>query len=539
LPSWGPAAFECTPLAIGGKLYLSTASSRVIALDADTGRELWAYDPRQFEDGQRLFVQHRGVSFWQSGAEQRILHGTGDGRLIALDARTGKPCADFGREGVVDLRGGVADAFPKSMYGVTSPPAIYRNLAIVGSRIQENPSKGPSGDVRAYDVRTGRRVWQFHTVPRPGEPGHETWEGDSWRDRSGCNAWAPMSVDQARGIVYVPVGSPATDLSGADRKGANLYGNSLVALDAATGRRLWHFQMVHHDLWDYDLPAQPNLVSLRSGGRTVDAVAQVTKMGFVFVFDRVTGRPLFPIEERPVPPSSNPGEAAWPTQPFPARPPALCRQRITRDDLSTVTPENAKFCSELFDSLANGGIYSPHPAGPNLMLPGSLGGANWSGASFDPGTGLLYVNCNELGNARGKGRRFWDENQWPCLKPPWGTLNAVDLNRGEIAWKVPLGVVDALAARGLPATGTPNIGGSIVTAGGLVFIAASCDSRFRAFDAASGKELWVTRLEASGHATPMTYQGRSGRQYVVIAAGGANAFARTFADVVAAYALPG
>ncbi|MGI8783925.1 MAG: pyrroloquinoline quinone-dependent dehydrogenase [Acidobacteriota bacterium] len=537
-----PPAFEATPLEVDGVLYFTTPSSRVIALDAETGKELWAFDPQAGRES-REYLQNRGVSYWENGKEKRIVYGTLDGKLIALDAATGEPDAHFGDNGIVDLRHGAADKWPKASYKVTSPPAIYKNLAIVGSALQESPSLGPSGMVRAFDVRSGQLAWEFHTVPQPGETGHETWEGDSWKDRSGANAWAPISVDFERGMVFLATGSPTYDFYGADRKGQNLFGNSLVALDAATGKLKWHFQTTHHDLWDYDLPAQPVLVTARG----MPAVAQVTKMGFVFVLDRATGTPVFPVEERPVPASKVPGEATWPTQPFPLKPPPLSRQQpITRADVNEVTE-----CLQLFDSLVSGGLYTPLGLEQTLVWPGTLGGGNWSGASFDPSSGYLFVNTNEMAtygamkeqppgspvryrkfSKFGEFAHFDDRQQRPCQKPPWGWLSAVDLKTGEIAWRVPLG----------GATGAWNLGGSMVTAGGLVFIGGTNDSRFRAFDAHNGKQLWDTPLEASGHATPMTYRGKkTKKQFVVIAAGGGGFLSESehgVSDVLAAYALP-
>ncbi len=561
------AGFSTTPLAIGGRLYLSTPSSRVIALEAATGREVWTFDP---QDGKpiREFNAHRGVAYWEAAADaggpcgRRILLGTVDGRLFGLDAATGKPCAGFGKDGSVDLREELQGRWPQDpSYGtirITSPPVVFRDLVITGYAQQESPGQGPYGDVRAYDVRSGREAWRFHTVPRPGEPGHDTWEGESWKDRMGANVWSVMSVDVERGIVYLPIGSPTADFYGGDRKGANLYGNSLVALEAASGRRLWHFQMVHHDLWDYDLPAQPVLFTFRAGGREVPAVAQVTKMGFVYVLDRVTGEPLFPVEERPVPPSEVPGESAWPTQPFPTKPPPLSRTSLTRDELSQVTPETVDVCRALFDRSQGGSIFTPTGLRPTIFFPGLHGGGDWGGGALDPGTGLFYVAANEDGavaqmsptapgsplpyrwEARGESLWFRDANGWPCQAPPWGTLNAVNLSRGEIAWRVPLGVVDELLARGLPKTGVQSLGGALVTEGGLVFIGATVDRRFRAFDAKTGDELWSYRLPANAHANPMTYSA-DGRQYVVIAAGGggfSRDLSRTVSDTVIAFALP-
>jgi quinoprotein glucose dehydrogenase len=548
--------FESTPIVIDGVLYFSTPSNRVIALNAETGQEIWQFDPQAGRRGPRQFFQHRGVTYWQSktGEEGRILYGTFDGRLIALEAKTGKLCRGFGKDGAIDLRAGVADAYPAAEYSVTSPPAIYQDLVITGAAVPEYPSKGPSGVVRAFDVHSGRLAWTFHTIPQPGENGHESWEADAWKNRTGANVWSIMSVDAERGLVFLPIGSASYDFYGGDRRGQDLFANSLVALNAATGKVVWYYQMVHHDIWDYDMPAQPVLITVRRDGRDIPAVAQVTKMGFVFILDRLTGKPLFPVEERPVPPSNVSGEVAWPTQPFPLKPPPLVRQSLSEPDISTVTPESNRYCTDLFHSAKNHGMYTPYGRDLTLVMPGTLGGGNWSGGSFDGASGYLFVNANELGavgemepqaadaperyrrgSKDGEYARFWDEHEWPCQKPPWGTLNAVDVNKGEIAWKVPLGIIDELKAT----TGTPNLGGTIVTAGGVVFIGATIDSRFRGFDAMTGEQLWAATLEASAHATPITYMGKkTGKQFVVIAAGGGGYFRGKVSDTLVAFALP-
>jgi quinoprotein glucose dehydrogenase len=557
------SAFEATPLAIDNVLYVVTALHRLIALDAETGKELWSFDPKLDRVRPQMLYTHRGAAFWTDGMNRRLFYGTLDGQLWAIDAKNGKPVDSFGTGGFVDLKKGVMAGVGEKQaqgrgYGMTSPPLIYKNLVICGSIVPDADVRSPLGDVRAYDALTGALVWTFHVIPRDGEFGTDTWEGGSNNDRGAANMWSIASLDVKRGLLFLPLTSPANDRFGGDRKGANLFGNSLVALDAATGKRVWHYQTVHHDLWDYDLPAQPVLTQVLRAGKLVDAVAQVTKMGFTFLFDRETGKPLFDVQEKPVPQSEVPGEAAFPTQPVPVAPPPFARQSFKAEELTDVTPESRDFCGKLIEGAVLGELYTPFGLKRTVVFPGTNGGANWGGASYDPETRTLYVNSMDVGQVgamvknrsgaelpyRSSGAptyysRFWDKNRWPCQKPPWGHLTAIDLDKGTFKWRVTLGVVDELLKRGLPPTGTSNLGGSIVTAGGLVFIAATDDSRFRAFDKDTGKELWTVRLPASGHATPMTFVGRSTKkQFIVIAAGGGNKYNDKFDDALVAFTLP-
>ena len=553
---------QTRPIVSRGSLYVTTPSSLVIAIDAETGKEQWRHDP-QPRASRRCYDAHRGASIWPALDHDRattrtIFSGTCDGRLIALDAATGQPRRAFGAHGSIDLRPGV-DAREGDAYAVTSPPAVFGDLVITGAMVPEGVPRGPAGDVRAFDVRTGREVWRFHTVPRPGEHGHETWPRDGWQRRTGANVWSSMTVDHERGLVFLPVGSASYDFYGGDRKGRNLFANSLVALDAATGTRRWHQQLVHHDVWDYDPPSPPILADIPRNGHTVPVVIQLTKMGLVFVFERTTGLPIFGVEERAVPVSEVPGEETSPTQPFPTLPAPLGRtEPVTREQLTRVTPQSRAECEALFARVTSGGLYTPPGLQPTLLFPGTMGGATWSGGAVDPASSMLVVSSNEVGTiaqmvpapdghavpyvrggSLGAYGRFWDSHQLPCQAPPWGKLNGIDLRTGQIAWQVPLGNIPALEAQGITGTGTPNLGGAIVTAGGLVFIGGAIDSRIRAFDLQTGQEVWRADLPASGHGTPVTYRGaKSGRQFVVIAAGGGGKFSRGIADAFVAFALP-
>ena len=551
------AQFESTPIVVGNRMFLSTPAGRVVALEPETGKEIWKFDPKMARAH-----EHRGVAYWPGDSQTppRVILATGDARLIAIDAASGQAIPSFGDNGVVNLREGVADKFPNAVYAITSPPAIYRNLIVVGPNTQEGPSRGPSGDPRAFDARTGKLVWRFHTVPQPGEAGNDTWGPDGWKDRSGPSLWGLSSVDAERGLVFLSTGNPADSFYGADRKGTNLYANCVLALDAATGKLRWFYQVVHHDIFDYDVTGGPALVDAVQGGKKVPAVAQITKMGFLFVLNRLTGQPVWGVEERAVPPSDLPGEQAWPTQPYPLKPPPLARVDIRREELTRRTPEAQRFCRELFDSMKVGPVFTPFSTRPTLVFPGAMGGGNWGGVAFDPALSFVFVNTSSLGgmgqmapspngpmpnrNTMGYAR-FLDQDHYPCQQPPWGELSAVNTTTGEIAWRVTLGNFDELAAQGMTHTGTPNVGGPIATASGLVFIGASIDDRFRAFDSRTGKELWAARLEASGTATPLTYLGRDGNQYVAIAAGGTAHFrmigdtAGDQSDAVVAFSLAG
>ncbi len=567
-PAWtfhaGKPGSEAVPIVVDGTMYV-TAPDGVYALLPETGELLWKYGASP--------VALRGLAYWPGSSRMHARLFVGNGPfLLALDATTGRPAPGFGDEGRVDLKKGVVGDLPNAgsdgtgvprpgnaRYALTSPPAVFGDIVITGcSNGEGSPSAGAYGDIRGWDAKTGKLLWTFHTVPRPGEEGAETWPEGAWKNRSGTNVWGFFTVDTQRGIVYAPLGSPTSDFYGADRVGDGLYGNSLVALDARTGVRKWHRQLVHHDLWDYDLAAPPALFDIRRDGRTIPAVAQITKMGLLFVFDRVTGEPVYGIEERPVPQSTVPGEVTAKTQPFPLKPPPLARNTFRMEDLYNRSPEQARFCKELFEAnrMTIGGPYTPLPLEGNaLFFPSTLGGGNWGGVSIDPALGLLFVNVMNVGqwghmekrgseyvrtSAYGPYARFWNrEARIPCQNPPFGEMVAVNLATGEIAWRSVLGRIDSLEAIGVRNTGTLNLGGSIATAGGLVFIGAANDSRFRAYDSRTGKLLWEMPISASAHSSPITYLGRDGRQYVaVMASGGGGFLGSGVSDSLAAFALP-
>jgi quinoprotein glucose dehydrogenase len=645
---------QCNPIIVNSTLYATTPRLRLIALDAKTGVQKWGFDPAEnsLNKSKANFNMNnnRGVTYWEDGDDKRILYCAGS-YLYAVNAETGKIIPDFGENGKVDLHNGLGVDAKKMYVTATSPGIIYKDLYILGSRVNETADAAP-GHIRAYDVHTGKIRWVFHTIPRPGEFGYDTWEDkNAWKHIGSANCWTGFSLDDPRGLLYVPTGSAAYDFYGGKRKGAGLFANCLLALDAATGKLKWHYQVIHHDMWDKDLPAAPSLVTIHKDGKAIDAVAQPTKHGFIFVLDRVTGKPIFPIDETPVSTVSElKGEKPWPTQPIPRLPQPFARQTLTEKDINPYLSDSSK--KEVLNRLKTyryGSMFLPPGHTPSVIFPGFDGGAEWGGPAYDPATGIFYINANEMpwiltmidanfetgknenyGQAgerlfanncmgcHGKDRkgtgnypsliniggkynsdqiaalintgrrmmpsfkqlsgseknaiisfitdnknaekkafkhenvkqdtflnlpyqmtgynRFLSKEGYPAIAPPWGTLTAINLNTGKIVWKVPLGEDAALMKKGYPITGSENYGGPVVTAGGLVFIAATKDGKMRAFNKLTGKLLWQAQLPAAGFATPSVYE-EGGKQYLVVACGGGKLGTKT-GDAYVAFALP-
>jgi len=528
--------YSFNPLVVDDVMYVLAKSNSIVSLQAATGKEIWTYT----QPSGTAAVTNRGINYWESKdrSDRRLLF-CANHTLRAIDARTGRLIESFGDKGSVDLKQGL-DRDPSKIRLVQSafPGRVFENLIILGSATNQGYGSAP-GDIRAFDVRTGKLVWAFHTIPRPGEFGYDTWPKDAWQRVGGANVWSELSLDEKRGILYAPTASAKYNFYGVDRRGANLFSDSLLALDARTGKRLWHYQMVHHDIWDYDNPTAPKLLTVKHEGKTVDIVAQVTKQGFVWAFDRVSGKPLWPIEERKVPKSDMAGEETWPTQPFPTKPPPFARQSFTVDDLSPyLSPaDRAKFRDELL-SARNEGLFTPPGKRNTVQMPGNNGGANWGGTAVDPTAGRMYVVSKDLPSMlkldkdpkqdalleASAGDRYYSgfgfmiaSDGLSPIKPPWTSLTAYDMNEGTILWKIPLGEVPELAAKGIKNTGThyPKVG-PVVTAGGLIFTGTR-DKKVRALDASNGTILWEHELPMALEGIPAVYE-LGGRQYIVFCA---------------------
>jgi quinoprotein glucose dehydrogenase len=559
-PSVNARGWEISPIVVNDIMYFPTSGGKIIALNADTGQEVWKVDLKLVAGLPANPGSSRwGVSYWPGDgkAAPRIVVAVNDGHMLQLDAKTGALYKKFGNNGVVDLKIGVMEKFGGE-YRPGQPPAIYKNIAIITAVSGENGRYGVPGDPRGFDLNTGKQLWRFHTVPQPGEANFGGWGVNGWKDRRGPGSWVPIAVDNATGTVFIALGQPTDQDYGISRPGNNEYSSSVIALDAVTGKLKWFFQTTHHDLFDYDVNAPPTLLDIRKDGKVIPAVAQTTKAGLLWLLDRNTGKPIFGYEERPVPHADAPGEVASPTQPFPLKPVPIARLSLTREELSTLSPAATKACQALYDGAVQEGPYTPHLMVQSLLFPSNEGGGSWGGATFDPNLRYIFVNTRSVGtrailqpyrssNALDSYAKrlmpFDGPEGYPCSIPPWGEIMAINADTADVVWRVPLGEYKELTARGIPKTGAPNAGGSIATAGGVLFVGATTDRTFRAFDERTGKELWSDELPNNSIATPMTYRGNNGKQYVATEFGaGLNVFNHPMpqpgTNQIVVYALP-